>query len=394
MKLKTRILTILIALFSPISLLGQTLPISGLSSLVADTTKLIEEVTIYDYDSEWLPSTALRFEWSDDLDTLTMREYTRVAGSWIYDLWTETLIYGNPGLIGFNLIEDDYQSECSIEWNEDFVSQITCTDNQGDEEIYSIELLEGCYYIDVDDGMNSYTKASLCLQEDYTRVILASSSGEPYSLYNYFTTDLGDLSDIVFKEILDITLNLLFLDYEEYTYSNQQWILYQEGYLEPYEGQEWDYRYVLDSYETSGQVTSSAFNFLDLDNNGYILSWDNIGFDGSTYSPNERYVFTYSTLITSNEQKRLFPTSISLSQNYPNPFNPSTQIRFESNQAGIVKLDVFDILGRHIQTLVNGYTPAGSHSVTFDASGLPSGLYLYRLNTAEYSQAKTMHLLK
>ncbi len=66
-------------------------------------------------------------------------------------------------------------------------------------------------------------------------------------------------------------------------------------------------------------------------------------------------------------------------QNYPNPFNPVTNIIFKLNNPGIVRLNVYDILGREIKTLLNEYTSAGNYSVTFDASGLASGIYFYRI---------------
>ena len=73
------------------------------------------------------------------------------------------------------------------------------------------------------------------------------------------------------------------------------------------------------------------------------------------------------------------PTEFGLSQNFPNPFNPSTQIEFAMPSAGEVRLTVFDLLGREVATLVNGQINAGTHQATFDATGVASGLYLYRL---------------
>lgn len=82
---------------------------------------------------------------------------------------------------------------------------------------------------------------------------------------------------------------------------------------------------------------------------------------------------------TSIPQETEDPTKIVLHQNYPNPFNPTTQIRFQLPASSITHLSVHDILGREVAILVNGTLPAGEHQVTFDASGLASGIYLYRL---------------
>ena len=80
--------------------------------------------------------------------------------------------------------------------------------------------------------------------------------------------------------------------------------------------------------------------------------------------------------------------------NFPNPFNPSTTISFDIAKSGLVKLEVFDILGRHIKTLVNSPMQAGAYHVTFDASKLASGKYIYRLSTPDYQTSRIMVLIK
>ncbi|MGK9476884.1 T9SS type A sorting domain-containing protein [Melioribacter sp. OK-6-Me] len=85
-----------------------------------------------------------------------------------------------------------------------------------------------------------------------------------------------------------------------------------------------------------------------------------------------------------------------LYQNYPNPFNPSTNIKFKLETSGYVKLVVFDILGREITQLVNGYYPPGSYEFSFDSSSykLSSGIYFYTLNFNGYSTTQRMILIK
>ncbi len=83
-----------------------------------------------------------------------------------------------------------------------------------------------------------------------------------------------------------------------------------------------------------------------------------------------------------------------LYQNYPNPFNPATSITYDMKEAGHVTLRVFDVLGREVAQLVNGTRPAGRHQVTFDAKDLPSGLYLYRLETPGFTSMQKMVLMK
>jgi hypothetical protein len=80
--------------------------------------------------------------------------------------------------------------------------------------------------------------------------------------------------------------------------------------------------------------------------------------------------------------------------NYPNPFNPKTEIKFQISEYGWVKLTVFDLLGREVATLVDGFTEPGYHQVTFDASDLASGLYIYRVTAGSFTSTKRMLLIK
>ncbi|MGV8018448.1 MAG: T9SS type A sorting domain-containing protein [Ignavibacteria bacterium] len=85
-----------------------------------------------------------------------------------------------------------------------------------------------------------------------------------------------------------------------------------------------------------------------------------------------------------------------LSQNYPNPFNPSTNIKFSINDSknSFVILKIYDIAGREVASLVNGRIANGEHEVTFDGSGLPSGLYFYRFTAGNITSVRKMILLK
>ncbi|GEM_PF-3182186 len=88
------------------------------------------------------------------------------------------------------------------------------------------------------------------------------------------------------------------------------------------------------------------------------------------------------------------PDVFSLEQNYPNPFNPSTVIRFSLPVSSYVTLKVFDVLGREVAILVDGMQDAGLKMQSFDASSLPSGVYMYKLQAGSYTEVKNMALLK
>jgi urease accessory protein UreE len=93
-------------------------------------------------------------------------------------------------------------------------------------------------------------------------------------------------------------------------------------------------------------------------------------------------------------EESLIPEQIELMQNYPNPFNPVTQIRYALPEASQVRLDVFDILGRKVKTLVNSQMEAGRHVIEFNASDLASGVYLYRLRSGSTVKVHKMTLIK
>ena len=88
------------------------------------------------------------------------------------------------------------------------------------------------------------------------------------------------------------------------------------------------------------------------------------------------------------------PQSFQLEQNYPNPFNPSTIIRYSLSRGSFVSLKVLDILGRELRTLVNEEQSTGGHELQFNAEGLSSGMYFYRLRAGNQTLTKKMLLVQ
>jgi len=145
-------------------------------------------------------------------------------------------------------------------------------------------------------------------------------------------------------------------------------------------------------------------------------SWNKIGFvrgNGNSNSP-KSYSFVDENVSSGKYYYRLKQTDIdgkftfskvveadisspdvySLDQNYPNPFNPVTTIKYEIPKAGKVKIVIFDMLGRVVQTLVNEFKEAGRYNVQFDAGKLASGTYLYKIQAGKFAEVKKMILLK
>jgi photosystem II stability/assembly factor-like uncharacterized protein len=99
-------------------------------------------------------------------------------------------------------------------------------------------------------------------------------------------------------------------------------------------------------------------------------------------------------LVSAPEVQQEIPQEVCLRQNFPNPFNPSTTITFELPSATVVRLNVYDMLGREVSALVNERKEAGVHEVNLDASHFASGMYLYRLTAGSFVQCRKLLLLK
>ena len=111
-------------------------------------------------------------------------------------------------------------------------------------------------------------------------------------------------------------------------------------------------------------------------------------------------LYTFTTVdgadVTSVDRADELPETSALAQNYPNPFNPSTEIVYYLDESGPVRLEVFDMAGKRITTLVEAVLPQGEHRARFDAGGLPTGTYIYRLTIGNGVQTltKTMTLVR
>ncbi len=114
------------------------------------------------------------------------------------------------------------------------------------------------------------------------------------------------------------------------------------------------------------------------------LKADNVG----------QYRFIITNQVATGIDPTELPTELTLDQNYPNPFNPTTQISFALPESGDVRLEVFNMLGQRVGVLANEFLQAGRHNVTFDASSLSSGVYVYRLQTGSTILTKKMTLIK
>jgi hypothetical protein len=141
----------------------------------------------------------------------------------------------------------------------------------------------------------------------------------------------------------------------------------------------------------NSEVRFGDYIEMDVHNGRVVPVWtdDRAGGDNQEiYSA----IVEYSVGITQNSSA--VPDNYSLYQNYPNPFNPSTSIKFDIPKQSLVRISVYDVIGREVETLVNKDLFSGEYSVDWNASAFPSGVYFYRINAGQYTEIKKMMLIK
>ena len=139
-----------------------------------------------------------------------------------------------------------------------------------------------------------------------------------------------------------------------------------------------------------------------LDTTGYNLLYGGIMISsynqyitgGNPFGQAAIYHTTNGGIAGVNLLGNLIPVMYTLSQNYPNPFNPVTNLEFGISDLGFVSLKIYDLLGKEVTTLVNEKLSPGTYKYEFDGSGLPSGVYFYRLTAGEFMETKRMMLVK
>ena len=129
--------------------------------------------------------------------------------------------------------------------------------------------------------------------------------------------------------------------------------------------------------------TNAVYDALFVDS---MRGWA-VGLKGAIYKFN-------TDLIGIHPGENNVPVSVMLFQNYPNPFNPATTISFDLSRSAMVRITLFDVLGREVKLIYNGFRSGGMNTIHFDASGLSSGVYFYKLETGSLSITKKMVVLK
>jgi hypothetical protein len=148
-------------------------------------------------------------------------------------------------------------------------------------------------------------------------------------------------------------------------------------------------------YGDHGTWQEETFDISSYANQAIRIKFD-YGSDQSIVTGDGWYIddIFIESFVTDIEDDPSLPNAFDLSQNYPNPFNARTTIEYLLPNDADVTLEIFDVLGRRIETLVDGNQSSGAHSIVWNADNVASGLYFYRLQTVDYSAVRLMTLIK
>ncbi len=141
-------------------------------------------------------------------------------------------------------------------------------------------------------------------------------------------------------------------------------------------------------------ATVTENNFVDqnvLVSQSYYYSIAAFDFSGNRSNNSGTFTLTVTSVVESNG---VIPEEYALEQNYPNPFNPATTIKFGLKESGNVELEVYNAVGEKVMTVIHDHMEAGTHNVTVQAGGLPSGVYFYKLYINNFTTVKKMVLIK
>ena len=242
-------------------------------------------------------------------------------------------------------------------------------------------------------SQTSFTPTASIFFGDYTNIaafnrkiypIWMRLDGSNLSVWNAIVTDT---SSIVPVELINFTSIIeegkIKLTWETSSETNNKGFEIQRKVDSPQSSvSKWEKVGFVEGRGTTSQKQFYSFADAPLKDGIYSYRIKQIDFDGN---------FKYSNEIEVNFQRL---TNFTLLQNYPNPFNPSTTVSYQVPFASYVNIKIFDALGSEIALLVNEIKQSGTHEVSFNASGLPSGLYLYRMNVNDQSFTKKMMLAK
>lgn len=227
----------------------------------------------------------------------------------------------------------------------------------------------------VDNGGNLYTTGYFSLSADFSSFSFSSLGDD-----DIFISRTGEFTVPV--ELVSFTAN------STSTGINLKWQTATETNNSRFEIERSSDKVSFEKIGTvNGQGTTTEPVFYNFNDNSQVAGvvyyrLKQVDYDGT---------YTYSNVVEVNSGA---PSSYSLADNYPNPFNPSTKISYTIPEKGFVSVKVYDVLGKEVANLVNNVQDAGSYEINFNASNLSSGIYIYSLQSGDFTTTKKMMLMK
>ena len=321
--------------------------------------------------------------------------------------WNQVLNIPNPlptGICGLWTVEDSvvygsgkYSGPASVIKSTDLGATWTTLDMSA----YASALVD-CYFFTRDSGFVIGARGPGALTTDSLVVLATTDGGQSWST-RFLGTRAGELGwKIVFP-----TPSTGYVSIEAFTGTSRYllkttdrgWSWIEEQFIDEYDAQGIGF-----ATETKGWIggwTGSTYETTDggwswhsavvgsLINSFHMLS-DTLG-----YAVGRRvYKFSSDSTTVAVLAPFTLPGQTTLEQNYPNPFNPETHFRFRLGIVGIVSLRVYDILGRVVAEVMREAKPAGSYDIPWDASGLTSGVYYYRLRVGDFDMTRKLVLVR
>lgn len=356
---------------------------------------IVQSVEQWFENGEWVDDMRTDYSYSQDRRTITLQMYSFDGDGWS-ESGSEVLTFNELGypLSAYSSF-GDYEFETEFFYGDDdqidssYYEGTTFNGGTESEKMYFNFVTNDSIRISrivVEDGEEYTSNSDFMYNKDgnFIEFYVESGSVEKYTTYN---TSFNDYLVNAFNQFY-------FVDYDAEVAESV------EGPFEP------DFR--VTHTEENGKVISALEEYYSEatqmweaeyrteytyhNNTNYIIEENEFYNFGDEWDNDYRTIYRYASSVTTQPGEAV--ETFRLQQNYPNPFNPTTVIGFQLSEASDVKITVYDMLGREIAVLLDEFRASGEYEVDFDASGLSSGIYIYRLQTDSFIKSRKMILQK
>ena len=352
--------------------------------------KVIEEVYKTWVDGGWVNSEKYLYEYDENENTTIETSQYWNSSEWTNSNRTVNTYTGN------NITEKLYQQWNVSDWSNVERFQYNYVNNNLTEKLFQQYIMG---WNNVELVQNSYDSQNNIIQTLYNRWdnnnwFLESKFTNQYSNGNLTIVTLQEgWIDTVWTNLSLQTMNYnssnLLIEYiSQYWHSINGWIN-QQRWVRTYTPDNKFLEWVTQFWQTTQwENYSRLISTYDANGNETVFAWEM--WENSVWQNNAQILYNY-TQVSSVEEEFISNPDYSLSQNYPNPFKPRTKNRCQSPLGSHQTIKKYDVLGRELETIVDGYYNTGSHSTLYIVnSSLTSGVYFYQLKAGDYFQTKNV----